>query len=294
MNITITGGAGFIGSHLAEYLKSQGHTVYGLSRGETINKTLAASVSGYRRWQLDEPFEGDFFAGMEAVVHCAHALTGPNLETVTIRGTKKLSEAAKNAGVRIQIYLTSYSAKEGTRSEYARIKFCLENHFLSLGQPVIRPGLVLGRGGLFQRMVQSVRRYPVLPLIDGGNQLVPIVFIGTLCAAINRILDKPNPGIYNIFQNKLMTMRELIQSIKRSAQARCLLLPVPAAIPLVLLKLLEVLRIPSPIKSDSILALQENQELGHRSSLPDLGLGEVDIPDLLDQMCCVDFPQNNQ
>ena len=110
--VLITGGAGFIGSHLCEGLLERGHFV----------RVLDSLVYGRREWvpELCEFIEGDIrdiaachgaAAGMDAVLHCAAmSRSGPSQEAIevctasNITGTQNMLLAARGAGVKRFIY----------------------------------------------------------------------------------------------------------------------------------------------------------------------------------------------
>lgn len=274
MKIFITGINGFIGSHLARHLHGKGMEIYGSSRGSEPRDNLASLVSGYHQLFLNRPFDPTVFAGMDAVVHLAHAQGVKEAETINVQGTRKWYAAAKDAGAKTQLFLTTYSARPGASTEYGRIKYELESFFLQENQPVVRPGLVLGRGGLFDRMARAVQSFPLIPLIDGGRHPVPIVSITALCQALESIIKKPAPALFNISQEKMVPMRTLLQEVKKRLSARCLFVPIPSFLPLLVLKTAEALHIPLPFKSGSIKALKEFRELTYPSSLNQLGIQE--------------------
>jgi nucleoside-diphosphate-sugar epimerase len=110
--VLVTGGAGFIGSHLCEGLLARGYGV----------RVLDSLVYGRRDWvpAQAEFIEGDIrdletcqraAAGMDGVFHCAAmSRSGPSQEQIevctasNITGTQNMLLAARNAGVKRFIY----------------------------------------------------------------------------------------------------------------------------------------------------------------------------------------------
>jgi UDP-glucuronate 4-epimerase len=129
MNLLVTGGAGFIGSHLVERLLSEGHRVVGLDNFDEFydpalkrrNLTRALQAPGFRLVEgdlRDEERLRNIFQeeNFEMVAHlAARAGVRPSLENpllyteVNIRGTLNLLEACKNSGVRRFVFASSSS-----------------------------------------------------------------------------------------------------------------------------------------------------------------------------------------
>jgi hypothetical protein len=74
MRILVSGSTGFLGTALVETLKTQGHSVAGLLRPETVNRNSARARTATIRW---DPFAAEFDSesaqGADALVHLAGA-----------------------------------------------------------------------------------------------------------------------------------------------------------------------------------------------------------------------------
>ena len=129
MRILVTGGAGFIGSHLCERLLSEGHTVSvidDLNNFYSPNAKLEnleavrrrGPVAFYRGSITDEPYVAEVFEQNrpEAVIHlAARAGVRPSLEQpllygqTNVQGTITLLEASRKSGVSKFIFASSSS-----------------------------------------------------------------------------------------------------------------------------------------------------------------------------------------
>jgi UDP-glucose 4-epimerase len=123
----VTGGAGFIGSHLADALAALGarvRIVDDLSNGLEANLSGAAAAAEFVRGSiLDAGVLDRAFAGVDTVFH--HAALGSvprsiempeQYERVNVEGTLRVLEAARRAGVRRVVYAASSSAYGDTPS----------------------------------------------------------------------------------------------------------------------------------------------------------------------------------
>ena len=129
MRILVTGGAGFIGSHLSERLLRDGHEIAiidelndfyapAMKRGNLAEIATTGAVRFYENDICDEAAVGRVFAEArpEAVIHlAARAGVRPSLEqpllyeAANIRGTMVLLEAARTTGVRKFLFASSSS-----------------------------------------------------------------------------------------------------------------------------------------------------------------------------------------
>lgn len=107
MEAVVTGGAGFIGSHLCDHLIAQGHQVTvldDLSTGSTDNLTQLAAEPGFRFVRgdiLDGDLVDDLVSGADAVYHLAAAVGVYNIVDnplrslrINLHGTENVVEAA--------------------------------------------------------------------------------------------------------------------------------------------------------------------------------------------------------
>lgn len=115
MHYLVTGGAGFIGSHIAEALLGRGDTVRALdnfSSGQERN--IPADVEVVRASITNPDAIAPAFDGIDGVFHCA-ALASVQLsidkpretQAVNITGTLNVILASRNAGVKRLVYSTS-------------------------------------------------------------------------------------------------------------------------------------------------------------------------------------------
>ncbi|MDD3158149.1 GDP-mannose 4,6-dehydratase [Anaeromusa sp.] len=145
----ITGGAGFIGSHLTEALLAQGHQVsvidnfndYYEPERKRDNLRGALQQEKFRLWEGDiceEAFLQRVLCSntYDAVVHlAARAGVGPSLrqpvlyQQVNIGGTQMVLEGCRQAGVRKVVFASSSSVYGGNREA----PFCEEH---SVARPI--------------------------------------------------------------------------------------------------------------------------------------------------------------
>ena len=251
MRIFITGIHGFLGRAMAEHFRARGHEVRGSGR------------SGAVVLRLGEPFNSAVFEGSDVVIHAAHDFT-PGARETNLHGTQAWFEAA--AGAR-QVLLSSYSARPDATSEYGATKYALEKMFLEAGQAVVRPGLVIGEGGLFAKQRAALRRTPIVPLVGGGKSPVAVVSVRHFVEAMTVLVEKGRGGAFNLFYEPMPSAREFVRAVKGG---RGWVLPVPLGLALGAARLVEALRLPLPVNSGQVRALAENASSPWRSDLAEL------------------------
>jgi nucleoside-diphosphate-sugar epimerase len=232
MKVFVTGIGGFLGGAIASDLRARGNDVDGSRRGT--------------------PLTPETFEGVEVVIHLAHDFTR-GAAAHNIDGTAAWFSAARARGVRQQVFLSSCSA--GPESEYGRIKAAIEPMFLDAGQCVVRPGLVMGEGGLFARQRQAILRSPVIPMIGGGVQPTAVIGIDEFLAAMRRIVERDLRGSYSLYRMPMPSYREFVSEIKQAAGQKARFVNVPTGLALAVTRGLERVGLPFPIKSGQIRAL---------------------------------------
>jgi UDP-glucose 4-epimerase len=113
MKVLITGGAGFVGSHLTDRLLAQGHTVLVLDNyatGRPDNLTPHPALTVVEGTIADPTLVQDAFGafGPEVVVHAAASYKDPDDwaedSRTNVLGTAHVVQAARQAGVRRLVY----------------------------------------------------------------------------------------------------------------------------------------------------------------------------------------------
>lgn len=121
MEVLVTGGAGFIGSHLVDRLLSDGHGVRvldDLSTGQDANVADGAEV--HVGSVADERQVADAVAGVEVIFHLAALGSVPRsiedplaTDRVNVSGTATVLTAARDLGVRRVVFSSSSSVYGG-------------------------------------------------------------------------------------------------------------------------------------------------------------------------------------
>jgi nucleoside-diphosphate-sugar epimerase len=239
MRVLVTGAEGFVGTHLCVRLVAEGFEVRPVTRSS--HGDLA---------RIGDP--DSLLEGVEALVHLAnvaHRVADLGLlDAVNALGTQRLARAARRAGVRRFVYLSSakvYGEDSGVMpysesgapaplDAYGRSKLAAESALRSeygaAGLVVLRPPLVYGPGvkANFLVLLRAVERGLPLPLASINNRR-SLLGVGNLADAILACLRAPQADgrTYNVTDGAAVSTPQLVRAIAAAFGRPARLLPFP-------------------------------------------------------------------
>jgi nucleoside-diphosphate-sugar epimerase len=224
----MTGATGYVGSRIEQKFRAEGWQVVRLGRAVTPSPDVIP-------FRLGDEIPQNRLAGFSTLVHCAYDF-GPvsreKVQAVNVAGSERLLRCAQRAGVERLIFISSISAFQGCRSLYGQAKLQVEEVVRSMGGWIIRPGLVWGDmpGGLFGRLMRTVRLSPILPLPAGGPQIQYLVHDADLSEAVwgcvSRGSRSPYPPV-TVAHPRPWQFRDLVREMSRVLNRRRLVVPIP-------------------------------------------------------------------
>jgi uncharacterized protein YbjT (DUF2867 family) len=168
MKIAITGGTGFVGSHLAGRLLAEGHEVVLLSRTARPEKVAGTGATSHVASDLsDVDVLAAAFAGCQAVAHCAginREIASQTYQRIHIAGTRNVVEAAQRAGVSRIALISFLRARPDCGSPYHESKWAAEEIVRNSGldYTVVKSGMVYGRGDhMLDHLSHSLHTAPI-------------------------------------------------------------------------------------------------------------------------------------
>ncbi|MCU0433938.1 MAG: NAD(P)-dependent oxidoreductase [Bacteroidia bacterium] len=268
--IVITGASGFIGSAAAGFFMHCGYSVISAGRKPHRN--------GYTHLHFD--LEDETAAPLQLptdttiVLHAAFVTAQQNNRAyeLNVNGTRKLLEAAKQAGVHQFIFLSSLSALPDAVSIYGRQKFACEKLVLENGGTVVRPGLVIGNGGLFASMQKHIAAGKRIPIFNGGNQPLQTVYVSNLLIALHRIIILDVKGIVTIATPEAITYKHFFELVATDANTHAKFINLPLAPVKLLLRMARMLGIKLPVSDDNLAGLQSMRKVESAGDLAKLGM----------------------
>jgi nucleoside-diphosphate-sugar epimerase len=271
----ITGASGMIGGYVTKRLSAEDFFTVGISRSQVAIPHARLAVAR----ALGEPLSDIIHdRPIDLAVHCAYEFSPQGAE-VSRRGTIAWAEELRAAGTKRQILVSSISAGPTALSAYGRGKFQTEEWFQQNGGIVLRPGLVIGNGGLFGRMVHLVRRLPVVPVIGGVGTRLYVTGLESLGTFVVRAIERPyhEKCLFSVQQPKPCTLHELLRTISRTLGVRRLLIPVPYWVCWAGISIAKATRLPVGINPDNLIGMRQNSIMDLDSDFLLLGGQPEDI-----------------
>ena len=265
--IAISGATGFIGSQLSAHFVKQGYHVIALCRNIPVQPLHGVE---YRQFSLEIKPDQNLFKDVNVFIHCAY-LKGEEAKNININGTNNLLNSARKAGVSKNIFFSSMSAHAAALSAYGQQKFQLEKEFSGENDAVVRPGLVIGNGGLFLEMANHIKSKGIIPLIDGGKQPLYTVHISDVLKAVEIIISKNLNGTFTVAEPLPVLYRDFYKELASSLEKKIILLPVSYFLLQAVFSITKLLHIKTGVGKENLLGLKALQTFEFASELDKLG-----------------------
>lgn len=195
MKLAITGATGFVGQATLDVALAKGHSVRALTRRPQVGRDRLEWVHGTLS-------DGDALAklvdGVDAVIHIAGLTNTPDpaqFEPANVGGTANVIAAAKEAGVRRFVFVSSLSAREPSLSAYGASKAKAEElvEKSSLDWTMVRPPAVYGPHDKDMFELFRSAKYGLVPLPPKGRtSIIHVEDLARLLVA----LSAANPITY--------------------------------------------------------------------------------------------------
>ena len=245
MKIIITGGAGFIGKHLVNYLLDKGNVITIFdnfsnseenSMGYFIKNGVKVINGDIRKFEeiLKETENQDILIHLAAKISVSESILNPS-ETfeVNVDGTKNVLEACKRSNIKKVIIASSAAVygesvpkiklKENTKtnpiSPYGKSKLVMEQEIRknNINCIILRFFNIFGIGqtpeyaGVITKFIEMISTNKPLKIFGDGMQTRDFVSINNVVESIYDAIKNGKNGTYNIASGKAITINELAE-----------------------------------------------------------------------------------
>jgi uncharacterized protein YbjT (DUF2867 family) len=191
MKILICGASGFVGRHLTQALRAEGHTVARAVRTPREPGDIAVDFRNDTSSAAWLPR----VSGMDAVINAVGVLrdsAANPMQRLHAETPAALFAACAQGGVGRIVHISALGVESGVAVPYFTTKLAAERALHALPAGVrwlcLRPSVIYGEDGASATMFRKQARMPVHALPMGGNQGLQPVHIDDLCAAVTRWL----------------------------------------------------------------------------------------------------------
>ena len=248
MKIVITGSNSFVGK-LFRVILSSDHELILLS-SSSFSKVII-------QWQLTDPFP-DQCKDADLFIHLAYDYSHSKSSNVI-----KLIENIEvlNNEKAFHVFFSSYSARVGTNSNYGNNKLLLEEFFINKKSTIVRPGLIVGTQGLYEKMRSLASNLFIIPIPFNETKSIPLCKENDLISFILKIISSitlniPPPKEINLYDKNLVSIKELFQDVM---QLKRIYMKFPYTLIYFVIILAEKIGLKLPVTSDNFRGYFANQ-----------------------------------
>jgi NADH dehydrogenase len=226
--VTVIGGSGFFGRHLAQELLGRGARLRIASRHPerafSVRPLGAPGNVQFVRCDVTRPASvAAAVTGADAVVNLVGAFTG-DLDALQGRGAGRIAASAQAAGVSAFVHVSAIGADAGSPVAYARTKAEGEDAVLAAfpTATVVRPAILFGPDDNFiNKFAGLIALFPAIPVFAPQARLQPLFVDDAAGAVAAAVCDPARHGgrTYEIAGPEVLTMAELNRRIA-AAQGR--------------------------------------------------------------------------
>lgn len=272
MNILITGGAGFLGYHLAQFLKKKKHTLTLLDLHEFDKKEYPGNYNLIIGDVRDTRLMTALAKKSDMIIHAAAALPlakPAEIRSTTVQGTRVVLNAALRNKVKRVVYISStavygipkvHPIHENNKlvgvGPYGESKIAAEalcQHYIKKGLNVtiIRPKTFVGTGrlGVFEILFDWIHDGKKIPVIGTGNNKYQLLEVDDLVQAIYcalKMSSKKANTAFNIGAEKFNTVKHDLEVLFEYSNSGSRIFPVASSLVKTPLRILEALHL-SPL-----------------------------------------------
>jgi len=239
MRIAITGGRGFIGSHLANRLSGEGHEVVLTARRQGAEQTaeVASRIKVVTSDLSETTILSEAFAGCDAVAHCAginREIGKQTYERVHIEATRNVVAAAQAAGLKKIVLMSFLRARAACGSAYHESKWAAEEIVRNSGldYTIIKAGVVYGRGDhMLDHLSHALHTFPLFAMVGLKEKAIRPLAVEDLVHVMRACLvdDRLKRQTIGLLGPEEIYLSEAVRRVAEVVGKRPLMFPMPVS-----------------------------------------------------------------
>ncbi|MEB3200905.1 MAG: NAD-dependent epimerase/dehydratase family protein [Synechococcaceae cyanobacterium] len=273
----VSGADGFTGRYVCRELQRRGITCIALLRPGRDAGWMERHGLPVRRADLN-----DSAALAEALQGCRALL---NVASIGFGAAPAILEACRRAGVRRAVFVSTTAIFTRLAAPSKRLRQEAEAAIRASGldTTILRPTMIYGSPAdrNMIRLVRWLARCPLLPVVGDGRSLQQPVLVRDVAWAIVAVLDRPETHgqAYNLSGAAPLTYNAVVVATAAALGRRPLLLHLPLAPCVALLRLAERLRLRLPLRAEQLQRLNEPKAFDHTPAREVFGYSPVGFPE---------------
>lgn len=228
MNVFITGATGFVGRNVLEKVLQKNVNVKVLVRDYRKLEKIFRSFPNKSYLKNVEIINGDitlpesyshYLKDVDVVLNLVGIIREFPKRGITFwkyhyEATKNLVDNSLKYGVKRFIQMSALGASGTTKSQYYFTKYKAEKYVIESFENwiILRPSIIIGPDGEFTRLIYSMVKSGIVPIIGDGSYVIRPISITTLSNFISYLITEPsiNKKEFNLVGPKEYTFNEFI------------------------------------------------------------------------------------
>jgi len=222
--ILVSGGTGFVGSHLIPRLAKSEEKIRCLVRSLAKTEALQEHGAELAVGDVTDPQSLiEALQGIDTVIHLVAIIRetrGATFGGVNAQGTRNMVEAAQSAGVKRFIHMSALGASPDPKYRYTHSKWQGEEAVRSsnLDFIIFRPSAIFGQGfgySFIDSMIRSLRMFPfIAPVPGSGKTRFQPIWVKDVVSCIISALQAGKDGqTYEIGGPEHLSYEEMLDTI---------------------------------------------------------------------------------
>lgn len=228
MIVAVTGATGFVGRAVVDRAAGSGLSLRALTRRAQPSRAGITWIAG----ALDKPDSlATLVEGADVVLHIAGVVNAPDragFVAGNIDGTRAIVEAAKAAGIKRFVHVSSLSAREPALSTYGWSKRQAEDMVMAsaLDWTIVRPSGIYGPGDMEMRDMFRAAKMGITLMPPPGK--VSLVAVEDFARLLTTLVTTDGPrAVLEVDDGQALTHAELANAIGAAVGQRVMTLHLP-------------------------------------------------------------------